>query len=92
MTARSKADAGVFDPARKTHATRRVVASAAVTAVLAVVFGLSVMVEVSNTLEGAPPAGKPVLGVAVAVAVHAASTPAGRLPGEPQPEGSAGAF
>ena len=92
MTARSKADAGVFDPARKTHATRRAVASTAVTAVLAVVFGLSVMVEVSNTLEGAPPTGKPVLGVAVAVAVHAASTPAGRLPGEPQPEGSAGAF
>ena len=90
MTARSKADAGVFDPARKTHATRRAVASTAVTAVLAVVFGLSVMVEVSNTLEGAPPTGKPVLGVAVAV--HAASTPAGRLPGEPQPEGSAGAF
>ena len=50
-------------------------ASTAVTAVLAVVFGLSVMVEVSNTLKAAPPTAKPVLGVAVAV--HAASTPAG---------------
>ena len=104
MTARFKADASVFDPARKTHATRRAMASTVVTAVLAVVFSLAVMVEESNTREGAPLADTPVLAVlavtamvaAMAVgagaAVHAASTPAGRLPGEPMREGSAAAF
>ena len=102
MTARFKPDASVFDPARKTHATRRAMASTALTAVLAVVFSLSGMVQVSNTLEGAPLADTPVLAVlavmvaAMAVgagaALHAASTPAGRLPGEPTPEGSAAAF
>ena len=102
MTARFKADASVFDPARKTHATRRAMASTALTAVLAVVYSLSGMVQVSNRLEGAPLADTPVLAVlavmvaAMAVgagaALHAASTPAGRLPGEPTPEGSAAAF
>ena len=104
MTARFKADASVFDPARKTHATRRAMASTALTAVLAVVYSLSGMVQVSNRLEGAPLADTPVLAVLAVMAVvaamavgagaplHAASTPAGRLPGEPTPEGSAAAF
>ena len=99
MTARFKADASVFDPARKTHATRRAMASTALTAVLAVVYSLSGMVQVSNRLEGAPLADTPVLAVmavgavgAGAAALHAALTPAGRLPGEPTPEGSAAAF
>ena len=107
MTARFKADASVFDLARKTHATRRAMASTALTAVLAVVYSLSGMVQVSNRLEGAPRADTPVLAVLAVMAVvavvaamavgagaalHAASTPAGRLPGEPTPEGSAAAF
>ncbi len=79
MTASSKADAGVFSPARLTRAVTRT----AVTAVLAVVFGLSVMVEVSNTPDLTPSIEAPV------VAVHAASTPAAGLSGEPQTEGTA---
>ncbi len=82
MTASSKADAGVFTSTR----LGRAVARTAITAVLAVVFGLSVMVEVSNTPEGSPPAATPV------VAVYAASTPAARQPGEPLPGGSVAAF
>jgi anti-sigma-K factor RskA len=85
MTASSKADAGVFTSTR----LGRAVARTAITAVLAVVFGLSVMVEVSNTPEGSPPAATPVVAV---YAVYAASTPAARQPGEPLPEGSAAAF
>jgi hypothetical protein len=86
MTASSQADAGVFKPARTPHTARRAVVSTALTAVLAVVFGLSVMVEVSNTPDGTPSVDAPVL------AVNAASTPAAGLAGEPQPEGPAAAF
>lgn len=86
MRASSQADAGVFKPARKTHPTLRALASTAITALLAVVFGLSVMVEVSNAPEWAPATDTPV------VAVYAASTPAARQPGEPLHEGSATAF
>jgi len=63
MTASSKADAGVFTPARLT----RVVTGPAVTAVLAVVFGLSVLGEVPNTPHLAPSVDTP---------VPAAATPA----------------
>ncbi len=86
MTASSQADAGVLNPARKTHAARRAMASTAVTAVLAVVFGLSVMIEVSNTPDGSPRVDTPV------VAVQAASRPGTGQPGEPMPEGAAAAF
>lgn len=86
MTASSQADAGFLNPARKTHAARRAVASTTITAVLAVVFGLSVMIEVSNTPDRAPRADTPV------VAVQAASRPATGQPGEPMPEGAAAAF
>jgi hypothetical protein len=82
MTARSKADAGVFTPA---HLTRAMTGTA-LTAVLAVVFGVSVMVELANTAGPAPRADTPV------VARHAASTPAPGLSAEPRPEGTAAAF
>lgn len=86
MTASSHADDGVVTPTRQAHAVRRAVTSTALTAVLAVVFGLSVMVEVSNTLEAAPATDLPV------VAVHAASTPTDGLPGRVLVEGAAAAF
>lgn len=82
MAASSQADAGVFTSTRLSRA----VASTTITAVLAVVFGLSVMIEVSNTPVGAPRADTPV------VAVQAASRPATGQPGEPMPEGAAAAF
>ncbi len=86
MTTSSQADAGVFTPARQAHAVRRAVTRTALTAVLAVVFGLSVMVEVSNTPEAPPAIDLP------AVAVYAASTPTGDLHGRVLPEGATAAF
>lgn len=86
MTASSQADAGVVTPARQAHAVRRAVTNTALTAVLAVVFGLSVMVEVSNAPELAPATDLPV------VAVYAASTPTADLPGRVLPAGAAAAF
>ncbi len=80
MTTRSKADAGVFTSARLSRA----VARTAITAVLAVVFGLSVMVELSNAPEAAPSADAPVV-------AHAASTAMAGLSGEYLPEGAAAA-
>ena len=69
MTASHKAAAGVFDPAR----VSRAVACTALTAVLAVVFGLSVMVEVSNAQGGVPQAdGAAVLSHTAAAAPTAA--------------------
>jgi hypothetical protein len=57
MTASCNADADRFASARLSRAVTRT----AVTAVLAVVFGLSVMVEVSNTPEAATGADTPVV-------------------------------
>lgn len=82
MTASSPADAGVFTSAR----LGRAVARTAITAALAVVFGLSVMVEVSNTPELAPATDLPV------VAVYAASTPTDGLPGRALRAGATAAF
>jgi hypothetical protein len=81
MTASSQADAGVFTSARLSRA----VARTAITAVLAVVFGLSVMVEVSNAPEAPSSADAPV------VPAQAASTVMAGLSGAPQAEGAAAA-
>ena len=82
MTATSKTDAGVFTSARLSRALART----AITAALAVVFGLSVMVEVSNAPEAAPSTDGPV------VAAQAASKEVAGLSGKRLPEGAAAAI
>ena len=82
MTTTTHVDAGVFDTARITRA----MVGTALTAVLAVLFGLSVMVELSNTPDVAPRADKPVLAFQTGAEASSPSAGhAGQPPVEAQP-------
>ncbi|MBL8350179.1 MAG: hypothetical protein JNL87_07665 [Burkholderiaceae bacterium] len=70
MTDLIQAAAGTFGPAR----CSRAIAGTVLTAVLALVFGLSVMVELSNAPDLATPAAAPAL-----AATTASADPAPRL-------------